>query len=275
MSYIGDGDTAWNPTGVQMIGQHSGIVQFGNPDAMVVTFYKRSVLNAVKTQAAGMRVHEDQDWVRVQQPGEKEQVVDRPVQQSDTRRWPNQWQDYVQNRKQTPVGIPIDLLFPNHPSIADNLKAQNVHTVEQLANLSATGMANIGMGAQDYINHAKQYLDVAHRGVGFHQMQSELKKRDDQIRTLEKIVETLKGQLDQAMLAMMQRGPGAQQGQAPQYAPQAEVAQPTSLLPPLPTSFGTTFDAQTAQINATHESVELTPKQPVPKSKRPRAKLAG
>jgi hypothetical protein len=252
MSYVGDGGGdvgTWNPTGIVPTGPHAGIVQFGNPNAAVVVFYKRSIVNPIRSEREGVRRYDDVDYVRVQHPGEKEQVVDRPVNNADKQRWPLQWKAYSENREQTPIGIPIDLLFPSHPAIADNLRACNVQTIEQLAALSSSGMDSVGMGAQDYVNYAKQYLDTAHRGVGFHQMQAELKKRDDEIRSLSNTVNILKGQLEMAIQAMA----GKREVRSLPL-PQGPVSNPNAgALPPIPGA----FDPQTSAINANHPSAEI------------------
>jgi hypothetical protein len=237
-AYVGDYDGP-SPTGVDWQGGQGnwGIAKFGDDRRAIVFFHKQSVFNEIKSTNAGRRIYDEVDFVSIQHPGEREQKIDRPVKMNeDPHRWPAQWASYQKNQAQVVEGTPIDLLLPNHPGIADNLKSAGVTTIEQLANLSSTGMHNVGMGAQDYVNYARAYLDHAQKGVGFHQLQKELSDRDQQIRLQNQRIDTLTQQLDQLLkqnAAILAATPGVAAVQS------AAVQHPTSAapafsLPPLP-----------------------------------------
>src|SRR5215467_482441 len=199
MSYIGDYEGP-SPTGIDWQGGAGnwGIAKFGDDRRAIVFFHKQSVWNEIKSTQMGRRIYDEVDFISIQHPGEREQKIDRPVKPNeDPFRWPAQWAAYQRNQEQKVEGTPIDLLLPNHPGISDNLKSSGVHTIEQLANLSATAIHNIGMGAQDYVNYARAYLEHAQKGVGFHQMQKELAERDQKIKLQGQQIETLTAQLDQ------------------------------------------------------------------------------
>lgn len=235
-AYVGDYDGP-APTGIDWQGGAGnwGIAQYGNDRRAIVFFHKQSVWNEVKSIHAGRRIYDEVDFVSIQHPGEREQKIDRPVKEEDKHRWPAQWSAYQKNQAQVTEGTPIDLLLPNHPGIADNLKSAGITTVEQLANLSASGMHTVGMGAQDYVNYARAYLDHAQRGVGFHEMKRELADRDQQLKLQQQRIDTLTQQLDQLLkqnAAILAATPGAaammQQQNVPAPAPQAFS------LPPVP-----------------------------------------
>lgn len=232
-AYIGDYDGP-NPTGIDWKGGAGnwGIAQYGDDRRAIVFFHKQSVYNEISSINNGRRIYDNVDFVSIQHPGEREQKIDRPVKMNeDPHRWPSQWAAYQKNQQQTVDGTPIDLLLPNHPGIADNMKAAGVTTVEQLANLSATGMHNLGMGAQDYVNYARSYLDHAQKGVGFHQMQKELSERDAQIRIQNQKIEALGGQIDQ-LLKQLTQLTSVGLAAAPAATASPQVAQPFAL-PPL------------------------------------------
>lgn len=165
-----------NPTGVQWEGEGYGQVKFGNDSHTMGLFYTRSVLNTAKSRDAGRRIHENQTYVRIQQPGERLNVVDRPVQDNDKRRWPESWRAYVEGKTYVPDGTPVEMLFPNHPAVADNLKGLNIFTIEQMAVLSGNAIDAIGMGGQDWVNKAKAYLDKADKGKEFNKMAQDLEE---------------------------------------------------------------------------------------------------
>jgi hypothetical protein len=185
---------------------HVGVVKYGDDSSTIALFYNRSVHNPVKSAQAGTPIHDDVDYVRIHQPGERLNIIDRPVTQADKGRFPRQWADYIGQREQIPDGTPIDLLFPAHPNVGANLRGLGVHTIEQCAKLSGHAMDVIGMGAQEYQNRANEYLEAANQGVGLHKLHRELEERDSKIRVLESMVGSLKGQLDQ-LLSAVNSGP--------------------------------------------------------------------
>src|SRR5262249_49446906 len=140
----------------------------------------------------------------------------------------HKWQQYQQNRPQTIAGTPIDRLFPAHPSVAAMLQASGVHTIEQCADLSSHAMDTIGMGAQEFVNHAKKYLDGAKSGAGFHKMQKEMGDLQSENRVLKEQMTALQAQIND-----LRSG-------------KANVAQMPN-----------TFDVQAAQIAAGHPTAEL------------------
>ena len=186
----------------QIARQGYGVASSGPTDEkLIVGFYRKSILNSAKSKEQGKRICEDRDFVMIQHPGENLTKVDRPVQDSDKVRWPRQWAQYSQGRKQVPDGIPITLLYPDKPSITDMLISYNIHTVEQLANLSADGIQTVGMGCQEWVNKAGSYLKQAEKGVDFHRFEQERERKDQQIATLERQVRDLGAQLQKFMAA--------------------------------------------------------------------------
>lgn len=191
-------ETFQRPTGVDWgnADRTYGQVRFGEDSQQVVLFYTRSVFNAAKSAQLGSRQYENQTWVKMHPPGERLNVIDRPVQDMDKRRFPYQWNNFLQNKTQVPDGTPIDLLFPNNPAVADNLKAFGVHTVQQCSTLSDNAMQTIGMGSVEWKNMAVRYLESANSGTAFLKLQAELAQKDQDIRILKRQFEQLKTSYD-------------------------------------------------------------------------------
>lgn len=252
--YIGDG----LPDSGRFTMASDGTVLTGPGDASMLTiFYKRAVHNAIKSAQEGRPIYEDMDYVRIQQPGETSQVVDRPVQQSDMRRWPAQWQAYAAGKDQVAEGTPLGLLFPRHPAAIAMLQALGFMTVEHLANASATAIASIGMNGQDYVNYAQQYIKGATNGAAFHQMQMELEQTKRDKDRMAKQLDDMQHQMQQMNAALMANagvGNVPMPGVPRQPAPPPAQPMPGGSMPRAP-SFGNSqvfHDAQTAQINANH-----------------------
>jgi hypothetical protein len=189
----------YEPEGeLEMFGDH-GRVKYGKDEHLVVFFYKKSVHNALKSQAAGVRFHDELDFVKMHAPGEHLQVIDRPVVESDKTRFPRQWRAFQQGRKQETDGIPIDMLFPLHPAVADNLRSYGVHTIEQCANMSASAIESIGMGAQDYKNRAVDYMEAASAGANYHKFTAQLDEEKRKNVRLQKQLDELSAQFTMIM----------------------------------------------------------------------------
>jgi hypothetical protein len=252
-------------TGIRWQGD-VGVVQYGGGDSkQVVMFYMKPVRNPSKSVETGRPYFEDKIFVRIHPPGERLNIVEREASDVDKRRFPMQWAQFRENAPQVSDGTPIDMLFVDKPSIAAALKASGVHTIEQCAELSAHAIETIGMGAQQWVNEATRYMEVANKGVKASQMRAELDSRDREIHSLKHTVDLLTTELAnfrenaakmvtmadvQQMLA--NQGGGGKRGV---YPGQNQLPQ--------------SFDSQAAQINATHITKDLS-KKPAPKRTRAR-----
>ncbi len=252
---------------IRRMGDWGGVVQYGGGDpSMVVMFYIRPIRNPAKSAELGRPYFDDKVFVRIHPPGERLNIVEREASDTDKRRFPMQWAQFKENAPQVSDGTPIDMLFAANPSIAAALKASGVHTVEQCAELSAHAIETIGMGAQQWVNEATRYLEVANKGVKASQLKAALEDKDRQIHSLEHKIDLLTTELehlretanravtmDDVQNLLAQQGGGGKRG----------VFAPGKQLNP-------NFDAQTAQINATHKTADLSKATP----KRSRARIS-
>lgn len=190
------------PTGIDWAGSHYGMVRFGEDNQKVVVFYIRSVENPAKSREEGTRIFENAVYVKIHEPGERLNIVDRPVKDEDKDRFPVQWSRFIHNKTQIPEGTLVDLLFPNNPAVADSLKAHGVYTIQQLAKLSAHAIDNIGMGCQEWVNMANSYLQNASSGVEFIKLQEKIKSLEQNVRIKDDQIEKLVAQVDALLVAV-------------------------------------------------------------------------
>jgi len=151
-----------------------GHVDFGSDDKLIVQFMTKAVQNKLASMEAGRPVFENQTFVRVQQPGERD-FLERPIQQTDRQRWPRHWAAFEAGNEQMPAGTPIAILFPNDGALVETLRYHKVMTVEQLADLNDTQKQNIGMGALEWTRRAIAFLESASGGKEFQAISDELK----------------------------------------------------------------------------------------------------
>ena len=184
-----------------------GTVTFGSDERLWVEFHKKSILNRYESEIAGRPVFVARDFVKIMQPGERD-CVDREVIDMDRMRFPKQWAAYQNKQEQTPPGTPLAILLPAEPEVVDTLRAQRVYTIEQLRDLTDTGMQNIGMGARELQNRARAFLEAAdkHRGA------TELQRVNDD---LSNQIGVLKEQIAQLMAAGDQEDAPRRRGRPP------------------------------------------------------------
>ena len=260
-------------SGIKRMGEWGGIVQYGPGDtSMVVMFYMKPVINAKTSDDNNRPTYDDKIFVRIHPPGERLNIVDRPATDNDRKRFPLQWMLFKENAPQETSGTPVDMLFPASPSIGAALKASGVHTVEQCAELSAHAIENIGMGAQQWVNTAKRYLEVANKGVKASELRKMSEEKDREIHSLKHTIDLMQAEIanlreragdsvtmNDVQKLLANQGGGGKRGV---FAPGR-----------LPAS----FDAQAAQINGTHITRDLAKKKPKAVEappKRARARLA-
>lgn len=230
-------------------GGYVGTVQYGGMP--VVLFYTKPQHNVLKSKEKGSPIYDDVVYVKIHPPGERLNIIDRPAREEDKQRYVQQWMQFSQNRRQIPEGTPINLLYPEKPSIAKMLQANGVYTIEQCAALSGPAIDNIGMGAQGYVNDSQRFLEQAAKGSNTVALRTQKEEHDRDVKVLKQQIEMLKAEVSR--LTTVQSGPSMEQMQAVM----ASIAQRPGMPPTVPGLSGGVapqFDAQTAQINATSET---------------------
>jgi hypothetical protein len=243
--------------------QTVGTVEYGNGDrGQTAMFFLDRVHNPGKSREEGHPIYDNVPFVRIGPPGERLNIVIRPANDVDRRRFALQWAQFQQNVEQRPSGTPLSILYPENPAVTGMLEGSNVFTVEQLSDLSANAIENIGMGAQKYVNEAQQYLKMAEKGVKNTEFRRQLEDRDNKIATLQMNVQELNNTVTK-LLAQMKDGT-LRQGEV-DYASQQE--RPTH-------QRRVAFDPQAEQIAATGRATRVAPKKQADASqKRVRPRL--
>lgn len=153
---------------------------------LFVVFHKGVVLNDAKSLDAGRPVHDDVDMITIRIPGQRDSVVakaDFGYQQ----RFPRQWAQFKANAEQDISGTQLTEVPWLTPAQIADLKAANIRTVEQLADMSDAN-AHVFMGFHGLKQRAQAYLDAAAGAAPALKLQAELEKRDAEIEELKTIV---------------------------------------------------------------------------------------
>jgi hypothetical protein len=255
-------------TKVNMDSSGVGTVEYnGGPQGQLAIFYKRPCVDAKASAEAGRTIKRDQTYVRIAPPGERLNIIDRPATRQDMMIWARQYAQFEQNQEQRPDGTPVELLHPDQPSIGQNLRAFGIHTVEQLAVLSANAIESIGMGGQQYVNDAQAYIKSAESGAGVVQMRRQLEGLERDKRALEMKLDNAVTEIER--LKNLNGANGSQPSGLTMADVQAMIAS-AQLRPEMPRAdmpVHKNFDATSAQIAANHPT-KIISEAAKPKRKR-------
>jgi hypothetical protein len=158
-----------------------------------VEFHRVPVLNQFKSQQAGRAIYEERDFVKIHIPGDKNNIVDRPVDAIDEMRFADRLAKWRTGQAQAVDGTPLSALPTMTPGKVAEYAFFNIKTVEQLAG-AADNVGQKFMSFQADKSRAKAFLEVAKGNAPVEQMNAELAKRDEQIETLKTMVEALQAQ---------------------------------------------------------------------------------
>lgn len=182
----------------------SGIASVTHADDknLLVQFYMQPVRQGGASQKAGRDIYKDEEYIWIRFAGDRTREVKRPVDhegrnglESDPVRWPKAWAAFKNSQAQVQEGTPLESFPALGTSTVLNFKAYNIHTVEQLASVPDSVIHNLGLGAADLREKARVWLKAAQDASVVTSLQTELKKRDDDILALkEQLADLVKSQ---------------------------------------------------------------------------------
>jgi hypothetical protein len=191
-SYLRLKDRTMTPTFESNVMDFDQSREHEGDNKLYVVFYTSTELNEAKSLEAGRPVHDEIDLVKIITPGQRDSVVSKATYDYQ-QRFPRQWDQYKRNVSQNGSGTPLsEVSFLTLAQIAD-LKASNVHTVEQLAGMSDSQAHNL-MGFHALKALAVAYVEQAKGNAPLVKMQAELEERDAKIAAMQ-------SQLDQILAA--------------------------------------------------------------------------
>ena len=161
---------------------------------LFVVFFREPVKNEFKSQEAGRPIFDEVDMIRIHTPGSRDTVVG-PAHYGCQQRFPKQWDQYKRGAEQVTSGTPLNVVPWLTISQVAELKAVNIHSVEQLAGMPD----NV---AQRFMNHhalkqqAQAFLEAAKGAAPLLKMQEELRSRDETIEQLKVSIAALEAKVN-------------------------------------------------------------------------------
>jgi hypothetical protein len=152
-------DPRFNP--LATLDNSQSINLYANDHKLFVSFYTKPVMNPLKSTEAGRQVFDEKDYIRIMTPGSQLCVIDEPIKSGNyLSRFGDRYSKWKAGQQELISGTPLDA-FPwliGKIGLLAELKALNIHTVEQLSTLPDSAMHNM-MGGHELRNRAAEWLD--------------------------------------------------------------------------------------------------------------------
>ena len=152
-------------------------------EKLPVAFYMGAIPDDAETEKQGHPIFKDVECVKIY--NSKDNIIDRPVRDTDKQRWPGAYAAWKQTGQSEPGASGMRLEFWPQMTRAqvEEYRFFKVFTVEQLAELPDSTTQKI-MGSVKLKQLAKLYIEAARGEAPFARMQVEMEKRDGQIAEL-------------------------------------------------------------------------------------------
>lgn len=168
------------------------------PDNVRPRFYVKPVQNGRKTTEEGRPVFDDQEYVEIHVPGDKNSIIDTPVRDEHKRRWPQHYAHFKGQQEAPSEGWALTEWPGVTRSQAEELAYFKVKTVEDVAGLSDTQLSKcLPMGGFPLREAAKRALELAKGAAPAEKLAAENAAKDAKIGALEDTVKDLARRLDE------------------------------------------------------------------------------
>lgn len=137
-----------------------------------------------KTKQEGRPIFTSKEYVTIMVPGDKNNIINRPVQDSDKRRFAAKYAAFKSGQEQQTTGTPLESVPWISREQVEEMKYFNVRTLEHLADL-ADMHAQRFMGINKLRQRARDHIALAKEQAPAMRLTEELRTRDAKIAELE------------------------------------------------------------------------------------------
>jgi len=128
---------------------------------LFISFYTDAIELKGESEKQGRPVFRDVPFIKIVVPGDVNNIIERKATDADKEKFPKAWTRFEASEAEGHEGTPLEQWPQMSRSMVKECKYFEIHTVEQLANLSDLNVSRMGMGYMDLRNKAKAYLVAA------------------------------------------------------------------------------------------------------------------
>ena len=158
----------------------------------VFPFFKiRAVEDKPRSLEEGRPIFKEVEWVEIRIAGDTKTVVSKKVTDEHRQRWPEHYARFKAGIADPIIGTPLSQWPSLSTARVAELKALNIHTVEDLAGLSDSGIQNIGLGGRDLVAKAKAFMDAAKGNASVEKLAAENNRMKEELEMLKRQIAEL------------------------------------------------------------------------------------
>jgi len=146
----------------------------------IIYFYDKEERSERLSTEQGRPIFVSKTYIHKSTPGDSNVVIERPVRDQDKADFAREWQLYEQKQSTKVQGTPLDAMPWLDRLQCAEIKALNIHTVEQLIDLAGVHQSKI-MGYQDLKRKAESYLKVASDTALLEKKEAEAKQAREEV----------------------------------------------------------------------------------------------
>lgn len=165
-----------------------------NPQGVFVQFYTDAVEMKAESEKQGRPIFKDLPHIRKLIPGDASTVVERVAKDHDINMHPREWEIFQRQQVTGVTGTPLEQWPQITRAQVKEAKYFEVHTVEQLSELSDTSCQKMGMGYSELRSKAKAYLEAAAGTAASTAQEAENQRLRDEMAALKAQIEQLGSQ---------------------------------------------------------------------------------
>jgi len=158
---------------------------------LFVEFYEEALEIPYKSEQAGRPVYEQRDFVRIMVPGDSMNIIETPATQEHRDNFSRQYERFKKGQNAVVDGSPLAQWPVVNKSQVKECAYFEIHSVEQLGELSDSTCKRMGMGYMELRGKARAWLlaskdtaVVTRQAVENERLQSEIEMLKEQIAQL-------------------------------------------------------------------------------------------
>jgi hypothetical protein len=155
-----------------------------NPQGLFIQFYTDAVEIKADSEKQGRPIFKDMPHIRKMIPGDASNVIERVAKNHDIQMFPKEWELYQRQQVNGVSGTPLEQWPQITRAQVKEAKYFEVHTVEQMSELSDMNCQRMGMGFNELRYKAKAYLEAAQGTAAQTAQAAENKRLQDEIEAL-------------------------------------------------------------------------------------------
>lgn len=165
---------------------------------VIPQFYMDTEVDGMETRKQGKPVYKNVEMVHVIFAGSNGQTIRRKVLAEDMQRWPQHYKAFKEGNADDEFiqGTPVTQAPFLSRAQAQTLRARNISSVEQLANLNDGQIMDLGMGGRQLVNDARRFLKAQSGTADTVSMMRKLEELEREVSRLNTQNSTLEGQLN-------------------------------------------------------------------------------